>query len=308
MVFLDCEDADAAVRSLAAAACIDAVTLRAVLLAREPGRIDWAEGEDPWVAVPRILLAEVGVDIGDVSFDGAYYFHGTRVLRPHAFLRDGILPLGVMLDQLWADLYSLCDGEVSPAQWGALRCGLEGETRTPLHDEHSAWLYRIKFASQFHHGPYASLVRAHTLDPIEGQHDYLKSPEIVEDIARCLGLGLQARFEAQARSCIVKFRHSEVNQQTVEAALLFVLAWVHGQPLGRDSVYGVDCRGAVPAADVMYVDEIDIAGRCGQVPVRLQRHEAPVGCLNCNHGPGMRFLEVGMLCRIPLRWPDADTR
>jgi hypothetical protein len=275
MLFLDCEDADAALQSLAAAAGVDAATLRAVLLAREPDRIDWAEGEDPWVAVPRNLLAELGVDIGDVSFDGVYYFHGTRVLRPHAFLQDGILPLGAMLDQLWGDLYSLCDGQVTPARWRGLRQELEGETRTPLHDSHGAWLYRMKFASQFHHGPYASLVRAHTLNPIEGQHDYLNSPEIIEDIARCLGLGLQTRFEAQARSCIVKFRHSEVNQHTVEVALLFVLAWIHGQPLALSSVYGIDCQGAVPAADVMYVDEIDIAGRGDQVPVHLHRHQAP---------------------------------
>ena len=275
MVFLDCEDVDAALQSLAAATGVDGATLRAVLCAREPGRIDWAEGEDPRVAVPRTLLAEVGVDIGDVCFDGAYYFHGTRVLRPHAFLQDGILPLGVMLDPLWADLYSLCDGEVTVARWRALRRELEGETRTPLHAEHGAWLYRMKFATQFHHGPYASLVRAHALNPIQGQHDYLKSPEIVEDIARCLGLGLQARFEAQARSCIVKFRHREVNQYAVEAALLFALDWIHGQPLGFSSVYGVDCQGVVPAADVMYVDEIDIAGRGGRAPVQLHRHQAP---------------------------------
>lgn len=229
------------------------------------------------MAVPRNLLAELGVDIRDVSFDGAYYFHGTRVLRPRAFLQDGILPLGAMLDQLWADLYSLCDSQVTPARWRTLRQELEGETPSPLHDNQGAWLYRMKFATELHHGPYASLVRAHALNPIEGYHDYLKSPEIIEDIARCLGLGLQARFEAQARSCIVKFRHGEVNRHTVEVALLYVLAWIHGQPLGRDSVYGVDCQGAVPPADVMYVDEIDIAGRGDQAPVHVHRHPAPAG-------------------------------
>ena len=40
MVFLDCEDVDAALQSLAAATGVDAATLRAVLRAREPGRID----------------------------------------------------------------------------------------------------------------------------------------------------------------------------------------------------------------------------------------------------------------------------
>ncbi|MEU7846928.1 hypothetical protein AB0B69_05930 [Micromonospora parva] len=275
MLFLDCEDVDTALRSLAAAAGVDEATLRAVLLAWDPDRSDWAEDEDPWVAVPRAILAELSVDIGGVKFDGAYYFHGTRVLRPHAFLQGGILPLGAILDRLWDDLYGLCDDQVTPAQWRALRQDLEGETGSTLRAEDGGWLYRLKFASEFHHGPYASLVRDLTLDPIDGQHDYLRSPETIEDITRCLGLGLQERFEARARSCIVKFRHSEVNRHTVEAALLFVLARIHGQSFGLGSVYGVDCRGAVRAADVMYVDEIDIAERGGQAPVKVYRHQAP---------------------------------
>jgi hypothetical protein len=118
-------------------------------------------GEDLWEAIPRAVFARLGVNIDDVRFGGAYYFHGTRTLGPRAFFRDGIRPLGDVLDQLWNDLYGLCDGEVSHAQWQALRRELEGPAHSSLHDEDSAWLYHFKFDDPAHYGPYASLIREH---------------------------------------------------------------------------------------------------------------------------------------------------
>ncbi|MFG1928821.1 hypothetical protein [Cryptosporangium sp. NPDC048952] len=275
MMLLDCEDAETALRSLAHASGVDDADFRAALLARNPDRTVWTGDEDPWVAIPRVLLADLGVEIGEVRFDGAYYFHGTRTLRPHAFLHEGILPLGAALDRLWSDLHDLCDGDVTNASWMAFRQQLEGGIPTPLHSRHGAYLYRMKFANDFHHGPYASLIRDHTIDPIEGQHDYVKSPEIVEDIARCVDFDLQERFEATARSCIVKFRHHEVKQQLVEAAVLYVWARIQNRPLDLGSVYGIDCRGAVPATDVVYVDEVDLSRRGGPRPTLVRRHRAP---------------------------------
>jgi hypothetical protein len=289
MIFLDCEDVDSALRSLATAAGVGEAALGEVLLAHRPDQTERHAGEDPWVAIPRAVFAAVGVDIADVRFDGAYYFHGTRVLHPHDFVRDGIQPLGAMLDRLWNDLYGLCAGEVTSTKWRALRRELEGDTHTPLHDEDSAWSYRLKFAAPTHQGPFASLVRDHTVAPIGGEHNYLQSPEIIEDIAGSVGLGLQTLFEAQATSCVVKFRHRRVNQRTVEAALLYLAARVNDQPLGRGGVYGVNCEGAVPAVDVAYVDEMDIAGG-GSVPVEVRRHQDP----GCRPGdPHCRAVDAG---------------
>lgn len=180
-----------------------------------------------------------------------------------------------MLDRLWDDLHSLCTDRVTAEQWKALRHELEGDIRTPLHARHGAWLYRLKFATPFHYGPYASLVREHTVAPIGSEHDYVKSPEIVEDIARCVDFDLQARFEAQARSCVVKIRLPRVNQHAVESALLFVWHRLHARPLDRGSVYGIDCEGSVPAADVVYVDEVDIGPRSGHEPLQIYRHQPP---------------------------------
>ena len=281
MLILDCENPDTAVQSLAQGAGVTQAALRDVVIAHGPGLIDWETGgEDPSIAVPRMLLSKIGIEIGDVRFDGAYYFHGTRVLRPHSFLQNGILPLGAILDQLWSDLYSLCADSVTSAQWTGLRRELETSGRTPLHDNQVARLYRMKSADQLHHGPFASLVREHTQDPIVGQHDYVKNPEIVEDIAQCIDLNLQERFESHASSCIVKFSHYKVGQHSVESAMLYVLAKLHNEEHNSLSLDGVDCHGEpVPPSDVVYVEEIDVDSNGRRISVTGRRHQAD-GCLS----------------------------
>ncbi|GIE81716.1 hypothetical protein Aph02nite_76660 [Actinoplanes philippinensis] len=275
MLILDCETSTTALRSLAAAAGVDVLLLRRALLAHDPDQLNEFGEEDPWVAAPRALCAEAGADITKIGFDGAHYFHGSRVLDPHSFLTEGVLPLDNMLDRLWIDLHTLCVDRMTPEQWSALRQELEGDTRTPLHDRDGAWTYRLKFGTPAHYGPYASLVRQHALEPIDGEHAYVKSPEIVEDIARCVDFDLQARFEAKAKSCLVKIRIPRVDQHAVESALLFVWHRLHQRPLDRGSVYGIDCQGRVPAVDVMYVDEFDLGGRAGKAPPLLvSRHRA----------------------------------
>jgi hypothetical protein len=63
------------------------------------------------------LLRPFDVQLRDMWFTGAYYFHGTRVTRPDSFLRDGILPLVAILDRIWNELYELCSDQVTPEQW-----------------------------------------------------------------------------------------------------------------------------------------------------------------------------------------------
>lgn len=279
MSLLDCENPESALASLAAAARMDAGDLRGVLTASKPSEIDWDSEEDepPSTVVARRWLSAVGVELEDVTFDGSYFFHGTRTLRPHSFLEHGIRPLGSMLDAIWDDLHSLSAEQVTTSQWSQMRSDLESVGRSDHRDAHSAWLYRFKTSDESMHGPYASLTRDYCLDPPAGNHDYLKSPEIIEDIMRSLGLGLQERFEEQARSCIVKFAHARATAGDVEAALHYVHAAIHGEPMGLNAMSGVDCRGLpVAAAAVVYVDEIDLGARASRGSVPLFRHEPSV--------------------------------
>lgn len=275
MLILDCENFDSAMGSLSSAAGVTDTAVRAVLRASDAYRDDWDYRAGPWEKmVPRMLVAELGIAIEDVKFDAAYYFHGTRVFRPHAFLESGILPLGAILNSIWDDLYSLTGEEIALAIWGGLRQKLDGGAATSL-DSHVLSLYRMKTAAPFHHGPFGFLVREQSSSSMN--HDYLQIPEIVEDISRCLGLGLQQNFEDRAKSCIVKFVHTEVNTDVVESALLYVLAKVHHRELDIHSARAVKCEGAVPAADVIYVEEFANAFRRRQRPGKPYRHQIS-GC------------------------------
>jgi hypothetical protein len=91
----------------------------------------------------------------------------------------------------------------------------------------SAFHYPNKVSDPIHYGPHAVLVREVLFRSRQiGNHDYLRSPEIVDDI--CAGLGpphgpqLYAAFVAATRPCIVKFRSREHHSGVLRAALMYV--------------------------------------------------------------------------------------
>jgi hypothetical protein len=74
--------------------------------------LDW------YGAVPKTTLASIGISLDAVRFDSVYAFHAARTLDPAGFLRDGILPLGAMVDRLWADLYRIPGGQLRQPSGG----------------------------------------------------------------------------------------------------------------------------------------------------------------------------------------------
>ncbi|MFF5085040.1 hypothetical protein ACFY36_49050 [Actinoplanes sp. NPDC000266] len=271
MLVLDCETPDTAVSSLSRATVVPPQDLlKAIQHADQSLARPW---QDPSSALPENALSAVGVDIEKVAFDAAYYFHGTRTVDPRLFLADGIKPLGLVLDQLWNALHLLCADDMPADRWKAIRHELEHGIPRSRSDGHRAWLYRLKQPNPAHHGPYASLIREHTLNPIDGQHDYLTTPEIVQDIAGHIGGDLQARFEAAATSCIVKFRHPEVGLHQIEATIWYLHRHLNGEPLDWNTLHFIDCRNvAVPAVAVEYVDEIEPKSRPDHPRASRHRH------------------------------------
>ncbi|WP_322769053.1 hypothetical protein [Frankia sp. Cr1] len=202
--------------------------------------------------VVTTFLSSIGVDIESVRFDGSYYFHGTRTVDPESFFRDGILPLGQMVDRLWSTLYDLVRNEVTEPEWRNFRAELE---RGAGGD--GGWLYRFKTTDAFHHGPYAMLVRETHLHPgAVGNHDYLAVPEIVQDIASAFGGNLRETFSAASKRCIVKFRSQEVGKPALIAASWYLYSAIRGDPAGRAGVWIIDCKGAVPPRDVVAVEAL----------------------------------------------------
>lgn len=257
---LDCETFETTLASVATAANVSEQRLFDGLARFDPATVD--SSADWYEAVPRAALASVGINIDSIRFEAICAFHGTRTLDPRGFLRQGILPLGAMIDRLWDDLFSIAGRHVTTAEWHAIRASIEtGRHHTGL-AEQSAFLYQLKVGRASLHGPYANLVRDHVIAPVEGHHDYLTVPEIVQDIARFTGTDLQDRFERAAQSCVVKFRHDDVTHHEIASAVSYLMSKAHNEPHGFSSVHGIDCKGVAAAPQaVIAVDEIDLSRR-----------------------------------------------
>lgn len=252
MTFLDCHDADAALSTLSAAIGVAPGELRRAVSAFDRSKVNTRD-EDSAFAIPRGILAGVGVEIEAVRFDGAAYFHGTRVLDPAGFTRRGILPLDQVVEQIWEMLHELVGDECSINEWAAFRSWVEAGGGGD-----DGFQYRLKTRDRLQRGPHALLVCDHLLAPATTWHDYLDCPEIVQDIARCYqtryGTDLEQRFRSAALARIVKFRSARVDGHRAAAtAIRYLCSSLCGEepmsPLG-----GFDGPGdPVPARDVIEV-------------------------------------------------------
>ncbi len=247
-ILLDCHDLDAAVHSLAVAsnrseaAVADAIASVAV---------DWRTVTDEVEAAARRQVFEL-LDLTDEDFrfDGTCFFHGTRTLDPSSFRRDGVLPLGHVMDRIWDDLYSLISDRITLDAWRDHRAAVEsGE------GGHGGYMYRLKTKDlSFHGGPYAFLVRDHHIARIKENHDYLATPEIVRDIAWTCDFDLQQEFDNAARPYIVKFRTTSTTVHALHTAFWYIHSSLRGTERGWYHQYGHDCRNTVvPAGDVLDV-------------------------------------------------------
>lgn len=152
----------------------------------------------------------------DLSYERTCWFHLTRAVEGATF-SNGLLPLHHALDGIWQMLYELVSSEITPEQWVEFRRALmESEL-------HSARLYRMKANDPRMCGPYAMLIKEFGFRPNEiGNHDYLRTPEIVEDIClvyrQLYGLDLLSRYINQTKPCIVKF-HAPARGEELGIAL-----------------------------------------------------------------------------------------
>jgi hypothetical protein len=257
-LMLDCETYDSSAVSLAAILGVGRDRLESWmrgfdlaehLAGASPAQCDYAG------LLLRSLETELGV--GRLpGWSGTCYFHFTRALDPSRF-RRGILPLcGVLVDEVWASLYSLVRDEVSLSRWDELRREVSADGEHP-----SARRYRTRTEKpETQGGPYALLVLEHSQCPgAVGSHDYLALPEVVQDLgeycASRLGIDLCGRFQRAATPCVVKFRTDEASGDALEAAAAYVCETARGWPPSRNAVCAYTNRGrAVIASDVKWVE------------------------------------------------------
>jgi hypothetical protein len=147
-------------------------------------------------------LLETAIGPQRIAISRTYWFHLTRVPSGTLF-GEGILPLNEALPKVWAMLDDILAGTHHQAQIRQLR-----QARVP--NSH----FNLKVPDRAHWGPYAMLVReiAFCADSVS-HHDYLKLPEIVEDIcngyAQRFGEDIQSTGEQALAPTIVKFWMSE---------------------------------------------------------------------------------------------------
>jgi hypothetical protein len=249
MKYLDCQSPDVAIQTLAEICGRPVDAVRDAIATYEP---DWDLPRQDSIG-PQAMLASLAVDLRGLKWDGTYYFHGTRTLDIAKFRHQGILPLGRMIDDLWAGLYELVRDEISQEQWLRYRTSMESSG-----EGHAGFLYRLKLHDEGLHGPYSILTRDHHLRPVQGTHNYLASPEIVEDIASVVGHGLQQRFEAIAQSCLIKFRTCGTDTCALEEACWYIHTMLRDGEPGWHGLYCGDRKGKeVPPEDIVSIEVIE---------------------------------------------------
>lgn len=184
-----------------------------------------------------------------------HWFHATRV-PPGTEFREGILPSSRRLDSIWALLGTLASEWSSPSEWEHFRGSMDGP---------GAREYHLRTSSRVDDGPHAFLVRDAILHPEQlRSHDYLRMPEIIQDICTSYHHRYQHplydRARQATRPCIVTFRSSSPWPDALAAALMYVHRVVRREDLFLHCNTCFDGKGgAVPPVDIVRLEWLDDA-------------------------------------------------
>lgn len=250
---LDCEDGEAAVESMSECFDCEQADLVNVLQSIDIGAIYSDFENSPDVAAEKYLYDYVVEKFGEPEdTDSICWFHLTRTLDDNDF-SDGILPLSEALDLVWETLFSIFEDS-------KIYQNLKDMRGRGVDD----FQYNLKSDDPVHSGPYGILVREIACSASElAQHDYLKLPEIIEDICagyqREFGEAIYDDVSNALVPCVVKFSEEDVaDQGAIEAALFYAYTYANDLPVSMNSVCcfdGEDC--AVPYEDIVYVEFLD---------------------------------------------------
>lgn len=178
-----------------------------------------------------------------------YWFHLTRVPSGASF-EDGLLPLGAVLCRIWEMLFTLFSETPHESR-------LREMAEAGVQDSH----FNLKTNDSLHWGPYAMLVRDIAFACATAHnHDYLRTPEIVEDICsgyrKQFGESIQEVVEERLVPTIVKF-WSEYEGHEIESALYYVYCQLHSQELTMSGNTCFDGGGvAVPYDRIVSVQAV----------------------------------------------------
>ncbi len=187
-------------------------------------------------------------------FDRTCWFHLTRTVPGNTF-EEGILPLGQHLDSIWQFLGDLLPTTLLRNEWPRFRRNMGSS--------HSAHLYSMKVANPLHWGPHGVLVKDTAFCPRTiSSHDYLNTPEIVEDICMCFqekhSFDLLTSFHKNTKPCIVKFISEDNGERILQPVANYLWSNLHEQELSTASIYCYDsCAKPVLKDRILDIDFVD---------------------------------------------------
>jgi hypothetical protein len=152
------------------------------------------------------------------SWDRVRWFHLTRVPLGTDF-SEGILPLTLSLEKVWKTIIAAQDDKRKRAICEKLRTMGVPDRQ-----------YNLKAGVPLHGGPYAMLVREAAFHSASmHNHDYLRTPEIVEDICNGFknhcGESILDETLGALKPCIVKFEESADDDDGHLMRVLLYYCW-----------------------------------------------------------------------------------
>lgn len=246
---LDCGSPESALSSVALLIGADPLMLRQEL--RRLRLDDHDNRVSRGVELPHdVLWSEiVGPTTPQPLPDAVVWFHGTRVPRNTTF-EEGLQPLGVRLPQIRESLHRLM-----------VEHGI-GERDASQPGGNSEFLLNHKSGDPMLWGPFGQLVRESVVRPTGVIHDYLRAPEIVEDLAGTLagsgGARLLAEFRRSTVPCVVSFSSTEQRGDVAAIALLYCYlnTWGCAPDIEGNTCYDGGGR-AISSCDIIAVDFLD---------------------------------------------------
>ncbi len=156
---------------------------------------------------------------GRIFHDSTCWFHATRTHNPAGF-KQGIFPTDQMLNPVWEFLYSLVANQLSKNQWLKFRRQVEV-------DYYGLGKMTFHAKRKYEQGPYGFLIRDDAFYRGDCGHDYMRTPEVVEEISRCFKhqfrFDLQQVFHESTEPCVVKFASPRPRLCELGCALHYLL-------------------------------------------------------------------------------------
>tara|TARA_R110000744_G_scaffold203548_1_gene322459 strand:+ start:62 stop:829 length:768 start_codon:yes stop_codon:yes gene_type:complete len=163
----------------------------------------------------------------------AYWFHNTRVTDKTDF-KEGILPLDKMVDKVHNQINNFITD-------------LNLTTSNKSLEESS--MIQRKLNSNYDNGPWGFLIRNFALEKVDGIHNYLSLPEIVEDIVYYKYPFNQAQqilkeFKNATVPCIVKFKSSkEIHPEKLSSVINYLFHKLNNEKIDGNCNSNISLMG-----------------------------------------------------------------